>query len=495
MRALLLLCVTAGAIRADELSYEEVFDPFHPAIPLTGDRLRIKKGAFERAVAKAGLAALPRHMRKWEEAIASARERAVRDLSIYEEAGTEWWGFKRRYAESYRRKHGIDPAEAPIPPNNADFLAKELALKASRSLLFRERGFHEWVEQRAGEMLGGLGGPDRDKAVAAFAAGLRDRNPWQRVRCADVLGSIRDAKAAELLARAAATEKEPAVAAAMLRAYAAAAPEGVAETLAPYLGHAAWPVRAAAIRGLGLARAAATVDLLVGRFGQEEGRLQDDLAHALRSLTGQPLGGDGVAWRDWWAGAREGFAPPPAPAPPPFDPSQVNGVASDGPLSFLGVATRSERVVLCLDGRGASQWKEEAARCVESLPERGAFGIVVFGNRPKPWRKKIADASGPNRKAAADWLRRLEDEPRGDVLSGIEAALAMADGGKGAAPLADTLYLVARPPGETFLVHDPAHVTLEATARNRILGLRIHPIGPSSGGQSWWLQTLSRQNP
>lgn len=492
MRALLLLCVTVAGARAGEPGYEEIFDPFHPAFPLTGDRLPRKREAFDRVAAKEGLVPLVKRMRLWEGVVAAAKERIDRDLATYREAGEKWWGFKRAYAESYRKKHGIDPAESPIPPNNDDFLDKEKALKVSQSLLRRERDFHAWVERRAAEILGSLEPAAREKVLSALAAGLKDRNPHQAVRCAELLGSRKDEKAAELLARAAASERDPVVLAAMLRAYARAEPGGVAETLAPRLGHAAWPVRAAAVRGLEEARAVATVDLLVGRFAEERGRVLDDLAHALRALTLRPLGGDGRAWAEWWAGARDGFAVPPAPAPPELDLSRSPGVPSDGPLALFGVATRSERLLFCLDGRLASQWKEEVARCIEAIPDGGAFAIVVFGERAKPWRKKVAESMAANRKAAADWVRQVEDERAGDVLLGAEAALALADGGKDAAPLLDTMYLVTAPANEGFAIHDPGQVAQEIVAKNRILGLRIHPLGPSGPGHAWWLQTIAR---
>jgi hypothetical protein len=229
---------------------------------------------------------------------------------------------------------------------------------------------------------------------------------------------------------------------------------------------------------------------------QEVGRLADDLVDALRRMSGQDLGADPLKWREWWDGLpadwrAKGGGPGEGDAGEPKAP----GVHSNGSAQFFGVRSSTLAAVYCVQATAAwEQVREEVKRSVATLPDGAQFGVVAYGGDARAFKRKLVDANEPNRAALGAWLDAVEVEPGADPYAGLSAALDLAGGKGDRPPDADTIFLVAltRPP-ESALFDDPRHVMLEITARNALLGIRIHSIGDSDGGSSFYLHHLSRQ--
>jgi len=479
---LLLALLPAAPAPAAELSFKEIFDPFSPAFPVDGSRTERKQKAFDRAAADAGPAKVARQFRGFEKAMAELDKALARDHAAYMKISAEWWGWRRKYEQETLKKLGRLPAEYPIPPAlNQAFLDREKQFRATRSLKLRERLFQEWAVARTGELALALDEAGRAKAAASFAAELRQRNPYQRLRAVQLLDAL---GAREEIDGALKHEGQPGV----LAALAAAASW---EAAAPLLQHADWRVRAGAIRAARRARSReAVAALLPPAFIIEEGRLLDDRTDALRDLTGQEIGTDDHAWQEWWKGVGPGWSPAPAPAPPSeIDRAQAPGVYSDGGIHFLDVATRSQAIVWCLDASIPEAWEELKARAesgVRLLPEGSRFGVVVFAGEVDVFRKKLVEANESNRQALASFLGKVKAGGGADLWGGLSAALDLAEDG------ADTLFLTAISGPRSGLYEDPRQVALEANVRNALLGIRIHTFGRSEGAESFYLQELAR---
>jgi hypothetical protein len=121
------------------------------------------------------------------------------------------------------------------------------------------------------------------------------------------------------------------------------------------------------------------------------------------------------------------------------------------------------------------------------------FGVVAYDSGTHRFRSSLAEANGTNREALARWLERLEPDDGADPHAGLMAALALA-AGKSRVPEADTIFLVALTrPSEGTLFEDPYQVGQEIRAANELFGIRIHCVGPSDGGESFYLQHLANQ--
>jgi hypothetical protein len=476
---LLFACACPGA----EPAWDDVFDPFDPSFPTGGTRLQSKKAAFERVLARRGPASLIRHLRELEPALAAIDKRIDKDYELYYESGRRYWGWRN-----------ANPGAAAPPGINRDYIDKEIASKLSLSIKRRERDFHAYVERRAGELVASA---EHERVLGVLAAGLKDRDPYQRLRCAELLARIPGETKA--LRQRAVVEKHPVVAGAVVAA-AGLSPE----ELRRVLSSAAWPVRLGAIAAL---ERSGDVGALVEFMGKEEGRLRDDFAHALRSVTGQALGSDPAAWAAWWEANRSGWTAPERSGAPAGD-GEVDrdnppGVDSDGPVACFGIASSSNRMLYCVDPspRGAWGMVRDALRAsISALPDGVQFGVVVCG-LPKPWiwRKKLTAAADATRSSALEFLGKIEPPPIADVHTGIMAALDLADAGRNKPAAADTMYLcVLRAPGAQLIGTPPKfwiapQITQEVVGRNRILGVRIHALGISSGREAFYLQTITSQ--
>lgn len=483
MRVVPTVLVLSAMAAAAEPGFNEVFDPFDGAWPIKGKRSQMRRAAFDREVARRGVALAIKSFAGFEDACQAIQKRLDKDYAKYLELARKWWGWRRAYEQSYARKHGRPPATYPIPPGlNKAFIDQELQFKATRSLKLKERLLHQWAMERVGELLFGLDAHDRAQAEAVLGNGLKHKNQHQRLRCARLLGRLPDAPGIPGALR---TIQNPGVLAALV----AGAPEAAA---APYLEHAAWPVRAGAIRALRRSGTRHAVEQLVAAHAREKGRLRDDAADALRAVTGERPGD----WKEWWSGAAADWAPPPKPPKGEIDLSASPGVFSDGKVTCFGIATSSRALVYCVEAARADSWeslRDEVIRSVETLPDGAKFGIVVYGTEAKPWRKKPANSDAGTRASAVAFLNKQKPSGGADLFAGLTAALKLAGGGRSAPPAADTIFLGTFFGQATGLYEEARQAALEVLPQNELKGVRIHAWGKSGGGDSYYLQTICRQ--
>jgi hypothetical protein len=478
MRHLLLL-LAAGAALGGEPSFDEVFDP--AKYPRGQERTNRRHADFERVLKARGAAAAVPSFRVFERTVEGLREQLDKEYELYAKLSAQWWGWRRQHEAEHQKKHGRPPAEYPVPPGlNRAFLDQELVLKNSRTMLLHERLLHEWALEQVTPLLAGAAGR------RAIARGLSDAASAQRLRCARLAlltGSRAEAAAA------ASRESHPGV----LAVLAESAPS------LTLLQHAAWNVRAGAIRGSGVLGTREAAGWLVTRLDLEEGRLRDDLVDALRGMSGEEIGYDPARWRAWrdalpedWH-AKEGGRGAETAELGPLTEAKTVGVFSDGPSSFFGIRSRTRAAVYCVQASaGWERIRAEVVQSVASLPDGALFGVVAFDTEARRFKPGLVEATPSTRAALGQWLKALVAEPGADPYAGLEAALAMATKGKVA--VADTIFLCAvTPPPEGTFLEDQRQISLEVVADNWMLGIRIHAVGPSDGSTGFYLHHLARQ--
>ena len=474
MRYAIVLLLAAPAL-AGGPGYGDIFDPFSPMFPTGQDRTRRKHKAFEQAVARSGPARAVKEFRAFEPAIGKLRKNLDKEWAAYGKIAEKWWGWRRRHERDHQKRYGRPPAEYPVPPGlNTSFLDQEKRFRKSRSLLLRERLFHEWCLARTVALLRDAGDGTQ---LAKVAAELK-RKPPQALRAARILVAL---DATESIDAALKPTKRPGVLAALL----AGASWSAAR---PFLVHAAWPVRAGAVRAAKRDGRDPIVPLYE-RLAVETGRLRDDLTDALRVITGNQLGSDAAAWKKWYETLPGGWSAPPRP-PAESDRAKAPGVFSDSKVTAFGVPTGSRALVYCVDATDPA--KEEVSRSVASLPDGALFGVVVYSRGARRFRKGLVAANAASRAALAGFLEKQKMGNAMDPYAGLVAALELAGGGGSKPPVADTLYFAAfmRPRDGRF--EDPRQVMLEIRSLNALRGIRIHTFGRSGGGETYYLQELSR---
>ncbi|MFT5050014.1 MAG: HEAT repeat protein [Chlamydiales bacterium] len=259
---------------------------------------------------------------------------------------------------------------------------------------------------------------------------LEDRAWTVRWRTIQVLGASGDqAHAAAILPYCA--DDEPGVRGAALEALADLRSPLVHDAAHTALIDDSWQVRSTAIDALGRVRKTASVDWLVERMAQEEGRLLEDIGHALENLTGRSFGTRTELWvrfrqnaDDYEIPSDEQIAKLRAARAKREKEYTPNGV------TYHGIDTPSRSILFVIDVSGSMEneviererfedgdfpsfqridiVKTELARTIEGLESYVKFNILAFASKVDPWKKELVTANVLNKSSAMSWTNRLE---------------------------------------------------------------------------------------
>ena len=243
---------------------------------------------------------------------------------------------------------------------------------------------------------------------------------------------------------------------------------------------------------------------------QEDGRLLDDIADALKKLTGQAFEPQAAPWRVWWEKVKAKWTPPPAPKPG----ETVLGKRDGKAVYFYGIRSQSRRVVFCidvsgsmefpLDGRGGSKdarivrAKKELNQALTGLPSDAVFNIVVYSVQVRTWKRRMQPANLKNKAAARKFVEGLEPVGGTNIFDALLTALDVAAGGKkakkGAPPQADTIFFLTDGQPTAGRITDANQILEEITRRNGMLGVKIHTVGVSKEQAAGFLLNLAKRN-
>ena len=456
---------------------------------LEGARALATTEALDVVVAAAGVARRARD---------AAAARLARDGDalgkVYDERARVETAFARRRApdaaaaERHRQRldelrDRADVLEVATAEASGDVAAAEeeldLARRAAAGILAR----------LPAETLGA--GLDRLAAAWARAPGLASDDRIRFVEAIErVKGPVAGARLAALVADPAADPRLRAVA---LDARAARRDDGVLGEALAAVADPSWVMRAAAIDVLRTLHEPAAVPVLIALLAEDGlGRLREDACRALRSLTGEPHGPYHQPWADWWDGARPTFEPPRRPAP------LAALVAPPTGVTFYGISTFSERVILVLDvsgsmaeqgtapGRPRGERKIDAARrelaaALDGLdPVRARFGVVLFDRGVRRFGPGLVRADLASRGAARTWVAAHEPAGETNLFDALREAFRLAGGLDGPLPPAggaDTVFLLTdgKPTAGGVVATDRI---VDAVVRwNRAARVTVHCVG------------------
>lgn len=229
-------------------------------------------------------------------------------------------------------------------------------------------------------------------------------------------------------------EKEVAVRCAALECLAALGSERVLEPARRDLESPSWQVRATAIAALGRVRHRDSIGPLIERMALEEGRLVEDIARSLTSITGRDYGTRIDGWQRFWETFADRFQIPTEEELVKLAEARAKNreqyVPGAGTISYLGLETPSQSIVFVIDVSGSMEqevidrarfedgeypsWKRidviktELIKTVRSLEPSTEFNIIAFATDVDPWKKKLVRANALNKSSAESWVGRLE---------------------------------------------------------------------------------------
>lgn len=269
------------------------------------------------------------------------------------------------------------------------------------------------------------------------------------------------------------------------------------EPIRDLLDHEAWQVRAGAIEALVRLRVREGVPALIERLAKEDGRLQHDIATALKRLTGQRLGTNAATWKKWWEDQGEAFVVPPE--------SETGDAAEEGGTTYYGIPVVSRRICFLLDISGSMSAEaatgesragdkskknrldvavKELCETIDRLAKDVRFNIVLFDDRVEPWEKELQLADDAKKADAKKFLDR--QRPRGgtNIYDPLEAALLGKD--------VDTVFLLSDgAPGSGKFVQ-AEDILREIRKLNRSRKVVVHTI--AIGLDTPLMRELAKQN-
>jgi len=480
-------------------------------------RLRDKRQAFEAMVQPASasklegivkqLKVLDKQADKYGKVVDEVAEEYVQ-LKEQMDKATEW------QIKQHQKKFGTPPKILRVPAQlqaNLHKASKRLQLLVA--VQQSERRFEEWFIERLAALLNELSAEEVGKPLAALVKGISAKDYRYRVRCAELLGRLRQPAARDAFQTALGKEQDPMVLAEMVRMRAKGGNKEIVALLAKRLEDPRWPVRAAVIGELGRIPHKDAVDVLVKQMAKEKGRLLDDIATALKDMTLQRYGPEPEPWRIWWAKARDKWTPPP---PDAKAGDEKVGVEKGAFVYFYGIRTTSKRIVFCidfsgsmhfpLDGEGGSKppridtAKRELLLALAALPEDAQFNLVVYNSVVSVWKKTMQMATLRNKQAARKFIEKQKPQGATNIYDALNKSLDIAAAGSRAkrktkdVPVADTIFFLTDGEPTNGRVVDPVQILKEITARNRLLDVVIHTVGVSQDQKASFLLNLAKHN-
>jgi hypothetical protein len=302
-----------------------------------------------------------------------------------------------------------------------------------------------------------LGRAKIQAALPAFeAVALQDRRASVQVKhaVARALGVLGAVEPAAPILRALLGDSEQIVRMAAADAVGVLRLQSVGPALVPLLDDRAWQVRSAAIGAAGKVRVAEAVEPLI-KLMRQGGRLEEECAEALYSITLLDFGTQADVWEKQWNALQGiGWRIPTDQEVAKARESRKRSDAYYGrkeeTTTFGGITTTSRRILFIIDVSGSMDdlvversrfdagyadfkkltiVKTELRRTIEALDTNTMFNIVAFATDTDTWKKFLVPANIVNKASAQRWVEKLQ------AIGGSEAQELAAAGLAGSANL------------------------------------------------------------
>jgi hypothetical protein len=423
LASLLVLLASPASAKLDAAQWREAETRFKALFAQTGETEA--KGEVLRLLAKDGEV---RAYRLFAEGMVLEAAHVATVARAYEEKAARW---AQLLAMKYAEMRPADQQELVQVQNDARYLERAKA-----------------AEAKVLDVLVGLaveGGPDLRKGMILRAKGHSD---WAvRAAAARIAGATApEAPSRAFLQDALEKDKDARVRTAALEGLATAEGKDWHGLLAPRLADPEWSVRVLAARIAGEREVGKAIPALIESLGKSDSRVAEEVANALRRLTGQNFDAGAEVWAKWWADNRDQFGEDGRPVAP----------VAQGPtardVEFYGLRVKADRVVFLVDMSSSMKLpieppppggapttgekpaddktgkikievaRRELKRGLDSLPKSATFNVVAFNHNVTAWQPHMQPATPEARAMAYEWFAAME--PSGSTF--IDGALQMA---------------------------------------------------------------------
>jgi hypothetical protein len=354
-----------------------------------------------------------------------------------------------------------------------------------------------------------------DAAVKQLLSKLRSDSQWtRRAGVAEALGDVQHPDIETALVEALKKDSEPQVRIAILDALRArgARSEAVVGALVEQLRHELWQVRVTAvqtIKAIGSKDGKPAIEPLIAALEKADGRMKTEINEALIALTGVDKHGDFHAWKSWWEQNQESVKGDRY-TPKNDEKPNANG---GGGTTFYGIPVNSKNVIFVLDRSGSmaepSEWdlpadvssgggkgapgdiKLEGNRKIDiarwqlklalaGLPDGTEFNLIFFNHEWTIMSEKMVKMSSAARKAAFDFIDKLDPVGGTNVYDPTEKAFTFAGVGlqdKIYKSNVDTIFLLTDGMPNAGQIPNANDIITKIREMNKLKKVKINTIG------------------
>ena len=170
-----------------------------------------------------------------------------------------------------------------------------------------------------------------------------------------------------------------------------------------------------------------------------------------------------------------------------------------GRNQYYGIDIHAKRLLFLLDQSGSMNErtssgtrliaaKNELAQAIDGLAADVEFGILFFDEVVRPWRDELVYASDENKKAAFQFIRRVQAGKKTNTYAALRRALEFDD-------QLETVFLLTDGKPTTGPIIAPGAIVEDILRRNRVRHLTFNTIGISvEGVTESFLQNLSKRS-
>lgn len=225
------------------------------------------------------------------------------------------------------------------------------------------------------------------------------------------------------------------------------------------------------------------VDFLVDTVEHARGQLKYEAARHLALRTGQPFGGIGRDWKQWWASQRNTFEFKPVAGVAPSSPEAVpRAIQWEAEVpTFYGVPIYAERVVFVIDRSASmlssvddvtrlSEAQRELEGAIRKLPDSAWFNIIAYESNYITYKNGLVSATALEKSEAVQFVYRLDAFGKTACYDALEGALVLDQ------ELEAILFLSDGEPTAGRIV-DPRQIVDELTRENQLRRVSINTIG------------------
>jgi len=407
----------------------------------------------------------------------------------------------------------IDNSTNPptIPPSDVSKYEKyEKALRAAQQTekkMMRIEGIKR-------EIVHALSALKSDASVKELLLKLKGDSLWtRRAGVAEALGLVSHSEVESALLDALKKDAEPQVKIALLDTLRVrkSSAETVVSSICEQLKSEFWQIRVTAVGALKALGAKSTVGPLIEALQKTDGRLRQEINDVLISLTGVDKHGDYAAWKSWWeanqVAVQEGSYQPK---------NEERPQEKTGGTTFYGIPIQSRNVIFVLDRSGSmaesSEWdvptdvasggndapgiKREGDRKIDiarwqlklalaRLPDGIEFNLIFFNHEWTIFSEKMQKISSAARKAAFEFVDRIDPVGGTNVYDPMEKAFSFAGVGlndKIYKSGVDTIFLLTDGMPNAGQIPNPDEIVSKIREMNKLKKVKIHAVGVFSSG-------------